>query len=148
MPLALCLYQPEIAPNVGAAIRIAACFGAELHIVEPCGFPWKAREIDRVALDYGALARPTRHATWEDFRTAQSGRLLLLTTKGAVPHSEMTYRDDDTLILGQESAGVPQAIHDAVDARVVIPLAEAARALNVSVAGAVVLAEARRQLGY
>ncbi|MEM9233663.1 MAG: TrmH family RNA methyltransferase [Pseudomonadota bacterium] len=145
--LHLALYQPEIAANVGAAIRIAACFGARLHVIEPCGFPWKSRDIDRVALDYGALAPPHRHADWRAFREDHVGRLVLLTTRGECSHSEHLWLAGDTLLIGQESAGVPEEVHSEVDMRVRIPLAPQARSLNMAIAGAVALAEARRQLG-
>lgn len=148
MRLNLALYQPEIAANVGAAIRIAACFGSGLHIIEPCGFPWKQREIDRVALDYGELAQPLRHPSWDAFKGAHAeSRLILLTTKATMAHSDFIYQDGDTLILGQESAGVPESVHLELRHRVRIPLAATARSLNMAVTGAVALAEARRQLG-
>lgn len=145
---ALALYQPEIAANVGAAIRIAACFDAPLHIIEPCGFPWKQREIDRVALDYGELSQPQRHADWDHFQRAATGRLILLTTKATMAHSDLIWRDDDILLLGQESAGAPEVIHNSVDERIRIPLSSVARSLNMAVAGAIGLAEARRQVGW
>lgn len=141
----LALYQPEIAQNLGAAIRIAACFEADIHVIEPCGFPWRERDIRKVALDYQAVL--TRHRDWTAFVQAARGRLVLLTTRAETIHHSFTYRDSDILLLGQESAGVPEPIHEAVEARIRIPLSPAARSLNVSVAGAIVLAEASRQLG-
>ncbi len=140
----LVLYQPEIAANLGAAIRIAACFDTPLDVVEPCGFPWRAKDIDRVALDYSAAL--TRHADFSTFKAQTPGRIVLLTTKAAVPYTSIAYREDDLLLLGQESAGVPDDIHALADERVVIPMAPAARSLNLTVAGAVVLSEAVRQL--
>lgn len=142
----LALYQPEIARNVGATIRVCACFAAELHVIEPCGFPWKQREIARVALDY--RAEVIRHRDWAAFRAAVDGRLLLMTTRGDVAHSDFSFSDRDILLLGQESQGVPDRLHHEVDARLRIPLAPGARSLNVSVAGAVGLAEAARQLHF
>jgi tRNA (cytidine/uridine-2'-O-)-methyltransferase len=139
----LALYQPEIAANLGASIRNCACFGARLHVIEPCGFPWRDRDIRRVALDYEAEV--IRHASWGSFLENLPGRLILMTTKGAEPYERIAYRSDDTLLLGQESAGVPAEIHEAADLRAVIPLAPGARSLNVATAGAVVLAEASRQ---
>lgn len=146
--LSLALYQPEIAANLGAAIRVAACFGARLIVIEPCGFPWKTRDIERVALDYGELATPLRYSSWEAFRAAETGRLLLLTTKADTAHSDFAWAAGDILLLGQESAGVPATIHAAADARLRIPLAPGARSLNMAVSGAVALAEARRQIGW
>lgn len=145
MGIGLALFQPEIAANLGAAIRIAACFGAELHVIEPCGFPWKSKDIDRVAMDYGTWAQPRRHASWAAYRAAYPGRLIVLTTQGSVPHHQVAYQDGDHLLIGQESAGVPAHIHDSADARVRIPLAPGVRSLNMAVAGAVALAEAQRQ---
>lgn len=149
MPLLrLAMYQPEIAANVGAAIRTAACFGAELHVIEPCGFPWKAQTINRVALDYGDIAPPTRHLDWQRFREHVPGRIVLLTTKATTSVHDWVFADGDTVLLGMESAGAPDAIHKAVDERLVIPLAPTARSLNVAMSGALALAEARRQIGY
>ena len=146
----LALYQPDIPQNVGAAIRVAACFGAGLDIIEPCGFPLKGPEIKRVAMDYGALAAPTAHASWNAFLAARenaAGRLLLMTTKGAASLWDFEFCAGDTILMGRESAGAPDEVHDAADARLLIPLAPGARALNVHVAAAVALAEATRQLG-
>ncbi|MEM6748209.1 MAG: TrmH family RNA methyltransferase [Pseudomonadota bacterium] len=140
----LVLYQPEIAANLGAAIRIAACLDTPLEVVEPCGFPWRAKDIDRVALDY--RAELTRHADFEAFRAQTPGRLVLLTTKAAVPYTSLAYRADDLLLIGQESAGVPEHFHALADHRVVIPMAPSARSLNLTVAAAIVLSEALRQL--
>jgi tRNA (cytidine/uridine-2'-O-)-methyltransferase len=140
----LALYQPEIAANLGAAIRTAACFGAPLHVIEPCGFPWRDRGIRRVALDYETEL--LRHTSYEAFRNGIGGRLILLSTKAETPYDRVSFEPGDILLLGQESAGVPEAVHDDVDLRVSIPLVPGARSLNVVVAGAVALAEAARQL--
>lgn len=142
--LRLALYQPEIASNLGAAIRIAACFGAELHVIEPCGFPWKDRDIGRVALDYET--KLVRHRDWKAFREAQPGRLILMTTKSETPIDEVDLGERDILLMGQESAGVPDWLHDGADVRATIPLTTGARSLNVSVAAAIGLAEWSRQL--
>ena len=148
-PMRLALYQPDIPQNVGAAIRVAACFGAELDIIEPCGFPLKAREIKRVAMDYGSLVEPSIHGSWSAFAHAQqSSRMILLTTKSDEAIWDFSFQPDDTLIMGRESAGAPDEIHSQVDARLTIPLAPDARSLNVVVAAGVALAEARRQLGW
>jgi tRNA (cytidine/uridine-2'-O-)-methyltransferase len=142
----LALYQPEIAANLGAIIRTAACFGAELHVIEPCGFPWREREIMRTALDY--KAELVRHISFEAFRNAVPGRLVLMTTRGSVSLYEARLERGDVLLMGQESAGVPDEIHEQAGMRVHIPLAPGARSLNVGVAAGAALSEARRQLGW
>ena len=142
--LKLALYQPEIASNLGACIRTAACFGAELHVIEPCGFPWKDRDITRVAMDYET--KLVRHRDWASFRDAESGRLILMTTKTEDPLETVILGEGDVLLMGQESAGVPDWLHREADERVTIPLTPGARSLNVSVAAAIGLAEWARQL--
>ncbi|MCQ8185252.1 tRNA (cytidine(34)-2'-O)-methyltransferase [Parvularcula maris] len=142
----LALYQPEIAANLGAIIRSAACFGAELHVIEPCGFPWREREIGKAALDYQTTL--VRHVDWDAFRRDVPGRLVLMTTRGSASLYEETFTADDIVLMGQESAGVPPHIHEAADARIRIPLAPGARSLNVGVAAAVTLSELRRQTGW
>jgi len=145
----LALYQPDIPQNVGAAIRAAACFGAGLDIIAPCGFPLDSRKIGRVAMDYGTLAPPTIHDGWQPFCDAQHpARLILLTTKASETIWDFSFRRDDILLMGRESAGAPDDVHEAVNARLRIPLAPQARSLNITVAAAVALAEARRQLGW
>ncbi len=147
----LVLFQPDIAHNVGAAIRIAACFGAGVDIIEPCGFPLRAKAIRRVAMDYSLLAPPVIHASWERFQESperRAGRLVLLTTTGDASLWDARFRVGDLIVAGRESAGAPEAVHSAADARVRIPMAGGARSLNVSVAAAVALAEARRQTGW
>ncbi len=147
----IALYQPEIAPNVGAVIRITACFAAELDIIEPCGFPLKQRDIDRVAMDYGSIVSPNYHPSWSAFLTNASEtqkRLILLTTKTDNSIYETEFQQNDVLIIGQESAGVPDEVRKACSVSATIPLAQTARSLNMSVAAGIALAEARRQLGY
>ncbi|MEZ5893109.1 MAG: TrmH family RNA methyltransferase [Parvularculaceae bacterium] len=145
----LALYQPDIPQNVGAAIRIAACFGAGIDVIEPCGFPLDSREIRRVAMDYGALAAPVAHAGWEAFlKSRGAARLVLMTTAGEATLTDFAFRPDDIILMGRESAGAPRDVHDAADARLMIQLAPGARSLNVAVAAAVALAEARRQVGW
>jgi tRNA (cytidine/uridine-2'-O-)-methyltransferase len=147
----LVLFKPEIAQNAGAAIRAAACFGAGLDIIEPCGFPADAKGMRRAALDYGALAPPVMHAGWSAFQESAeraSGRLILLTTKAETSIWDFEFRPGDLLMTGQESAGAPDEVHDACDATVRIPIAADARSLNLATAAAIALAEARRQLGY
>ena len=145
----LVLYQPDIPQNTGAAIRTAACFGASLEVIEPCGFPLKARELRRVAMDYGALAAPVVHNSWQDFlKTSGNTPISLMTTKGSVPLWEHKFHADEIILLGRESAGVPGAVHDQAHYRLHIPMAAGARSLNVATSGAIALAEARRQIGW
>jgi len=145
----LVLYQPDIAQNTGAAIRNAACFGASLEIIEPCGFPLGAKGLRRAAMDYGGLAEPRIHVSWEAFCSKRdAGRLILLTTAGEADLWEVKFRPGDIFLMGRESAGVPPEVHDSADLRVRIPIAADARSLNVATAGAIALAEARRQLGW
>lgn len=141
----LALYQPDIPQNVGAAIRVAACFGASLDIVGPCGFSGGEKEIARVAMDYALAAPPLIHAGWTSYMAAAPRRLVLLTTRGADALWDFRFDAEDCILLGRESAGVPDEVHDAAGARLRIPLAPGARSLNVAVAAAVALAEARRQ---
>ncbi|MBY0421109.1 MAG: tRNA (cytidine(34)-2'-O)-methyltransferase [Parvularculaceae bacterium] len=147
----LVLFQPDIPQNTGAALRVAACFGVGLDIVGPTGFPLDARDLRRAALDYGDLVAPVLHAGWSAFLASPeraTGRLVLLTTAGAVLHSTFAFAETDLLLLGRESAGAPPEVHAAAEARIVIPMATGARSLNVAVAAAVALAEARRQIGF
>lgn len=154
----LALYQPDIPQNCGALIRLAACLGTGLDIIEPCGFLLDDRRLKRAGLDYHALAEVTRHRGWTAFRTAWQasraaagtalpapGRLLLLTTQGERAYTDFAYRPDDVLLLGRESAGVPPEVHAAADARLVIPLRPGCRSLNVAQAAAMALGEALRQ---
>ncbi len=144
----LALFEPDIPQNVGAAIRAAACFGAHLDIIEPCGFAGGAREIARVAMDYRLMAPPRIHPDWTAFVDVYcdgARRIILLTTKGSTSLWDFAFRSDDMLVLGRESSGAPDHVHAAADAHLVIPMADGARSLNVAVAGAVALAEARRQ---
>lgn len=146
--LALALYQPDIAPNTAAMIRLCACLGASLEIIEPCGFVWDEDKLKRVALDYVPLVRITRHRNFADFQQTMAGRrILLLSTKAAQPYTQFAFKADDVLMVGRESSGVPDDVHQAVTARLTIPMAHsAARSLNVVTAAAIVLAEARRQV--
>lgn len=144
----LALFQPDIPQNLGAALRLGACLGVPVDVIEPCGFPLSDRAIARAAMDYAAKAELKRHAGWADFRsatTAAGGRIVLFTTKAASPHHTFTFAPGDVLLFGRESAGVPGEVHDAADARLYIPLVAGARSLNVVTAAAMALAEALRQ---
>ena len=141
----LALFQPDIPQNLGAAIRLGACLGVPVDIVEPCGFPLSDRAVRRAAMDYAAAAEVKRHPGWAEFSQTVAGRLLLFTTRGATPFHEFRYAEGDTLIFGRESAGAPDEVHAAADARLLIPLAAGARSLNVVNAAAMTLGEALRQ---
>ncbi|MEJ0063747.1 MAG: TrmH family RNA methyltransferase [Alphaproteobacteria bacterium] len=146
--LRLALYQPDMPQNTGAMLRLCACLGLGMDIIEPCGFVLDDARLKRVAMDYAQLAAPVRHRGWDDFH-GQLGarRLILLTTKAGMAYTGCAYRPDDVFLVGQESAGVPEAVHQAAHLRVTVPLASGARSLNVAMAAAMVAGEAIRQLG-
>lgn len=144
----LALFQPDIPQNLGAALRLGACLDVPVDVIEPCGFPFSDAGVRRAAMDYGALADLTRHASWTEFLNhpqRKAGRLLLFTTKGAQPLHGFSFRPGDTLLFGRESAGAPSEVHAAADARLFIPLAPGARSLNLTVSAAIALSEALRQ---
>jgi tRNA (cytidine/uridine-2'-O-)-methyltransferase len=144
----LALYEPDIPPNTGTLIRLCACLGVGLDIIEPCGFALSDRALKRAALDYGTRASVTRHHSFGGFTETLGGsRLVLLTTRAERAYLDFAFAPGDTLLLGRESAGVPDAVHEAAGARIRIPMADGARSLNVALAGAIVLAEALRQTG-
>jgi tRNA (cytidine/uridine-2'-O-)-methyltransferase len=147
--LRLALFQPDIPQNTGALLRLGACFGVGVDLIEPLGFLLDDRRLRRAALDYGTLVAPSRHASWERFLADRDpkSRLVLLTTAGTVPLHSFGFESDDTLLLGRESAGVPEFVHAAASARVVIPLHGGTRSLNVALTGAIALYEALRQTG-
>ncbi|MBB3771855.1 tRNA (cytidine/uridine-2'-O-)-methyltransferase [Angulomicrobium tetraedrale] len=150
MPLALALYQPDIAQNAGTLARTAACFGLPLHIIEPAGFPVGDAGFRRAGMDYLDRVAIRRHASFtafEAWRRAEGRRMVLCTTRGAVPHTGFAFADNDVLLLGRESAGVPEEVHALAQARIIIPLMADARSLNVAIAGAIILGEALRQTG-
>ncbi len=144
----LVLFQPDIPQNTGSLIRLAACMSTPLHIVEPCGFPFDDRRLKRTSMDYFDHAEITRHASWEaflDFRKNSKGRLLLLSAHAADVYTQFSFLPDDMLLLGRESAGVPDYVREAADARIKIPMREGVRSLNVALAASMVLGEAIRQ---
>lgn len=143
----LAVFQPDIPQNLGAALRLAACMGIKLEIIEPCGFPLSDRAVQRAAMDYAQAADTRRHELWATFMANWGpGRLLLLTTRGSVPYYSFQFAPDDVLLLGRESAGVPEEVHAAADERLLVPMVRGARSLNVVVSAAMVLGEALRQL--
>ena len=144
----LALFEPDIAANVGAAIRLAACFDTPLDIIEPCGFPLTTKDIRRVAMDYGDGLCVVRHTNWSAFLAAYPKHtLVLMTTKASTSLWDHHFAPDQILVMGRESAGVPDSVHDRADARVLVPLAPTARSFNVVTAAAIGLGEASRQLG-
>ncbi len=143
----LALYQPDIPQNTGAMLRLAACLGVGVDLIEPCGFVWSDAKLRRAGMDYLGGVALHRHASWNAFRGRRSGsgRLVLLTTRGNTALPGFAFRPDDVLMVGQESAGVPAEVHDAAAARLVIPMASGMRSLNVALAAALALGEALRQ---
>ncbi len=143
----LALYQPDIPQNTGALFRLSACLGTPVDVIEPCGFVLTDQRLRRTVMDYMPHVEWRRHDSWSTFLAAQPAaqRLVLLTTRSTVPHTALAYRPDDTLVLGRESAGVPDEVHARCDASVRVPLAAGTRSLNVVTAAAIVLAEALRQ---
>ena len=150
MPVDLALYQPDIANNTGTLIRLGACLDTTIHLIHPTGFPFSPRALARAGLDYVDHAAVQEHASWRAFdawRRVEGRRLVLLTTKAETSAYAMTYGADDILMVGRESAGVPEAVADACDLRIRIPMRDGMRSINVALAATLVLGEAMRQTG-
>ena len=130
----LALFQPDMPQNTGTMLRLGACVDVEVDIIEPCGFVFDERALRRYGMDYLAYGHPEEY-----------GRIILLTTKSPLPYYNFEFRPNDVLLVGRESAGVPEAVHNSVDARLTIPMTEAARSINVAVSATMVLGEALRQ---
>jgi tRNA (cytidine/uridine-2'-O-)-methyltransferase len=144
----LALYQPDIPQNAGTILRMAACFGIAVDIIGPAGFDMTNRALKRAGLDYLAAAEIARHVSLHTFlETREPGRIVLLTTRGNVAHHSFEFMATDTLLLGRESAGVPEHVHSLADARVTIPMRSGSRSLNIAVAAAIALGEGLRQTG-
>jgi tRNA (cytidine/uridine-2'-O-)-methyltransferase len=146
----LALYQPDIAQNTGTILRLAACFGLEAHIVEPAGFPTSDRAFRRAGMDYLDQVQLVRHASWaafEAWRRERALRLVLFTTRAERSYLDYRFAENDVLLFGRESAGVPEAVHAAADARLLIPMRPGLRSLNVAMACAMAVGEALRQTG-
>lgn len=142
----LALFEPDIPQNTGAILRLAACLGVAVDVIEPCGFVWSDRHLKRAGMDYLDRVTLLRHASWAPFLAARdSGRLVLLTTSGDSRLWDFQFRADDTLLFGRESAGVPDAVRAASAAQIRIPLCIGTRSLNVALAAALALGEALRQ---
>jgi tRNA (cytidine/uridine-2'-O-)-methyltransferase len=146
----LALYQPDIPQNTGTMLRFAACMGVAVDIVEPAGFDVSDRNFRRAGLDYLDLVEIRRHRSFtafEEWRRGDGRRLVLATTKGAQPYTAFAFEPGDVLLMGRESAGVPDEVHEAADARLLIPMRPGLRSLNVAMAAAMIVAEALRQTG-
>ncbi|GJD62869.1 tRNA (cytidine(34)-2'-O)-methyltransferase [Methylobacterium frigidaeris] len=148
--LRLALYQPDIPQNTGTMLRLAACLGVAVEIIEPAGFDVSDRHLRRSGLDYldhVAITRHRSYAAFDAWRREAGTRLVLATTTGSVPYTAHAFRDGDCLMVGRESAGVPEAVHADAEARVAIPMQAGMRSLNVAVAAGMILGEGLRQLG-
>jgi len=146
----LALFQPDIPQNLGAALRLSACLATPLDVIEPCAFPLSDKSMRRAALDYGDNASFRLHSSWREFLADPArgeGRLILFTTRAAEPYHRFAFQPGDTLLMGRESAGVPDEVHAAAQARLLIPLAAGLRSLNVVTVAAMALGEALRQTG-
>ncbi|MBI4183375.1 MAG: tRNA methyltransferase [Proteobacteria bacterium] len=146
----LALFEPDIPQNAGAIIRLGACLGVAIDVIEPCGFLFDDRRLRRAGLDYLDLAEVVRHRSWPAFlaaRAATRGRLVLVTTGGETVYAEFAFRADDVILVGRESDGAPAHVHATADARLRIPMVAGRRSLNVAQAAAIALAEALRQTG-
>ncbi|MGB9151993.1 MAG: tRNA (cytidine(34)-2'-O)-methyltransferase [Alphaproteobacteria bacterium] len=142
----LALYQPDMPSNTGAMMRLCACLGVGMDIIEPCGFVLDDAKVKRAAMDYIDHLDYVRHRSWPEFMSQIGAqRLVLLTTKGAIPYTAFAFRADDVLMVGRESAGVPDDVHQRADARLIIPIRPSLRSLNVAMSAAIALSEALRQ---
>mgnify|MGYP003625464639 CR=1 FL=1 len=150
-PIAFALFEPDIPQNTGNLIRTGACFGMQVHVIEPCGFVLSDSRMRRAGMDYAERAALVRHASWQAFNDKVfaegfAGRIVLLSTKADTLLQDFSFQPGDILLLGRESAGVPDHVHDSADARVKLPMADGLRSMNVAVSGAITAFEALRQL--
>lgn len=141
----LALYQPDIPQNTGTMLRLAACMGLSVDIIEPCGFVLDDKRLRRAGMDYLEGVDLTRHDSWARFLEQPPRRIVLLTTRADRPYTGFDFAPDDCLLLGRESAGVPQEVHERADARLLVPMQSGLRSLNVAVCAAMVVGEALRQ---
>ncbi len=144
----IALYEPDIPQNTGTILRLAACLGVEAHIVEPTGFPSSDRAFRRAGMDYLERVALRRHVSWpafEAWRRSEGLRLILFTTAAALSYLDHSYRPGDVLMFGRESAGVPEPVHAAADARLLIPMQPGLRSINVAMVAAMAMGEAMRQ---
>lgn len=143
----LALYEPDIPQNTGTILRLAACLGLGVDLIEPLGFHLDDKRLKRAGMDYVLEMDLQRHRSWDAFQHAHTDRVVLLTTRGDLPYTEFHFQPGDRLLLGRESAGVPDTVHAGADARLIIPMAPDRRSLNVALAAAMVTGEALRQTG-
>lgn len=146
----LALYQPDIPQNLGTLLRLAACMGVTVDIIEPCGFPLDDKKLKRAGMDYIDHVAIMRHVSFDKFQMWHGGierkpRLILLTTKSDMAYTNFCFMPEDILMVGRETVGVPSDVHGYADARITIPMRPPMRSLNVAVAAAMVLGEALRQ---
>lgn len=149
--LRIALYQPDIPGNTGTILRLAACLGLQVDIIEPAGFVLSDKNLKRAGMDYLASVSMTRHVNFAQFdawRTGENRRIVLASTKAAERYTEFQFRDDDVLLFGRESAGVPDAVHDMADARLLIPMVEGQRSINMAISAAMLAGEAMRQIAW
>jgi len=139
------LYQPEIPQNTGTILRMATCFGVGVHIIEPCGFGISDRKLKRAGMDYLDFASLTYHPSWEDFQKKNTNRIVLLSTKASLPFYDFSFQEDDFIMVGRESDGVPEDVEENLPNRVLIPMEKGFRSLNVALSLGIVLGEALRQ---
>jgi tRNA (cytidine/uridine-2'-O-)-methyltransferase len=147
--LRIALYQPDIPGNTGTILRLAACLGLAVDIIEPAGFDLSDKNLKRAGMDYIASVTLTRHVNWERFeavRLHEGRRLVLASTKAAEPYTRFSFQPNDTLLFGRESAGVPDHVHDRADSRIIVPMVEGQRSLNVAMSVAMIAGEALRQV--
>ncbi len=148
----LALFQPDIPQNTGTLLRLGACLDLPLDIIEPCGFIFNEKAMRRAGMDYLEQVSYRRHNSWADFlayrevHQTEYGRLVLMTTHAAVPYTDFEFKPNDVILMGRESAGVPDDVHQLVDARLVIPMKSGARSINMAISAAMVVGEALRQV--
>ncbi len=143
----IALYQPDIAGNVGTILRLCACMGVPLDLIEPMGFPWGASAMKRAGMDYADAAHVARHADWEAFLASIDGRIVLATTRASERLDTVRFERDDILLFGSEGAGVPDNVHARADLRIRVPMRGGFRSLNVAVSAAMMLGHALEQTG-
>jgi len=144
--ISIALFQPDIPQNVGAMMRLCACLGCHLHIIEPCGFPWNDTKIKRAGMDYIDHVKYTKHSSWERFSTEMKDRrIVLMTTHSPSPYIDFRFKEDDILLAGRESAGAPDELHKTLEHRISIPMNAGTRSLNIVNATSMILGEALKQ---
>lgn len=149
--LRIALYQPDIPGNTGTILRLAACMGIGVDIIEPAGFVLSDKNLKRAGMDYLASVTMTRHVNWQRFdawRLSEGRRLVLASTKAAERYTDFAYTENDILLFGRESAGVPDDVHNTADARIIIPMVEGQRSINVAMSAAMITGEALRQIAW